>query len=632
MKKLIVIPFILLILTSPLKSQNKFMNTERKDSTDQQFEEFVPEWAKKVVWYQIFPERFRNGDPDNDPTLESIDGAYPQDVKSKWQIHPWTSDWYELLPYEKMNGKDIWFNLQRRRYGGDIQGIIDKLDYLKELGIGAIYLNPVFWSPSLHKYDAATYHHIDPYFGPDAAGDIKMIESEIPDDPETWVWASADKLFLKLIDEVHKRDMKIIIDGVFNHMGLNSWAFKDVVKNQQKSKYKDWFKINSWDDETKGTKFVYDGWYGVKELPELNQDKNGIVKGPKKYIFDITKRWMDPDNDANPSDGIDGWRLDVAFMIKHNFWKEWRKHVKQINPQAYLTAEIVDSIEVVKPYLQGDEFDAVMNYNFLFTTAEYFIDDTSGILTSEFDNKLRELREAFPPGVSYVQQNLFGSHDTQRFASHIVNRDKYKIRDWGKTFNLTKGSNPNYDTRKPIREELDLMKLMVIFQMTYVGAPYIYYGDETGMWGANDPDCRKPMMWEDNKYEPEEFLPGQLKKEKPDTVKFNIELHKFYKKLIHIRNEHEELQTGDFIVRSIDDNAEVYVYSRSLERNGFTKEIIVAINKGKEKQLVSLDTDHKEYYSDLLNRNRKVKVSGGKILFQVKPMAGRILLRDYYKK
>jgi len=156
MKKLIVIPFILLILTSSLKLQNKFMNTEKKDSTDQQFEEFVPEWAKKVVWYQIFPERFRNGDPENDPTLESIEGAYPHDVKSPWQIHPWTSDWYELLPYEKKNGKDIWFNLQRRRYGGDLQGIIDKLDYLKELGIGAIYLNPVFWSPSSHKYDAAT--------------------------------------------------------------------------------------------------------------------------------------------------------------------------------------------------------------------------------------------------------------------------------------------------------------------------------------------------------------------------------------------------------------------------------------------------------------------------------------------
>jgi len=632
MKKLIIVPFILLVLTSPLKSQNNFMYTEKKDSTDQQFEEFVPAWAKKVVWYQIFPDRFRNGDPDNDPTLESIEGAYPHDVTSPWQIHPWTSDWYELQSYEKKNGEDIWFNLQRRRYGGDLQGIIDKLDYLEELGIGAIYLNPVFWSPSLHKYDAATYHHIDPYFGPDPDADIKMIETETHDNPATWVWTSADKLFLNLINEVHKRNMKIIIDGVFNHMGLNSWAFKDVVKNQQKSKYKEWFKIKSWDDEMKGTNFVYDGWYGVKELPEFNQDENGIVDGPKKYIFDITKRWMDPDNDGKPSDGIDGWRLDVAFMIKHNFWKEWRKHAKQINPVAYLTAEIIDSIEIVKPYLQGDEFDAVMNYNFLFTTAEYFIDDTSGMLSSEFDKKLRELREAFPPGVSYVQQNLFGSHDTQRFTSHIVNRDKFKIRDWGKTFNLTKGSNPNYDTRKPTKEELDLMKLMLIFQMTYVGAPYIYYGDEVGMWGANDPDCRKPMVWEDIRYELEKFLPDQSSKEKHDTVNFNIELHKFYKKMIHIRNEHEELQTGDFIVRSKVNKAEVYIYSRRLEQNGFTKEIIVAINKGKEKQLVSLNTDHNEYYSDLLNHNRRAKVSSGKIVFIVKPMEGRILLRDYYKK
>ena len=653
MKKLIIVPFILLVLTSQLKSQNNFMkrvllerdefhltkiknykqmNTGKKDSTDQQFEEFVPEWAKKVVWYQIFPDRFRNGDPDNDPTLESIEGAYPHDVTSPWQIHPWTSDWYELQPYEKKNEKHIWYNIQRRRYGGDIQGIIDKLDYLNEIGIGAIYLNPVFWSPSLHKYDAATYHHIDPYFGPEPEGDIKMIESEFPDNSATWVWTSADKLFLNLINEVHKRDMKIIIDGVFNHMGLNSWAFKDVVKNQQKSKYKEWFKIKSWVDETKGTKFVYDGWYGVKELPEFNQDENGIVEGPKKYIFDITKRWMDPDNDGNPSDGIDGWRLDAAFMIKHNFWKDWRKQVKQINTRAYLTAEIVDSFEVVMPYLQGDEFDAVMNYNFLFTTAEYFIDDTSGILTSEFDKKLRELREAFPAGVSYVQQNLFGSHDTQRFTSHIVNRDKFKVRDWGKTFNLTMGSNPNYDIRKPAKEELDLMKLMLIFQMTYIGAPYIYYGDEVGMWGANDPDCRKPMVWPDNNYEPEKCLPDKSKKRVADSVLFNKDLFEFFKNIIHIRNKYEELQLGNFKVRLIDDEVEIYVYSRLLKRNGFTKEIIVAINKGYEKQHVSLDTDHKEYYSDLLNRNRRAKVSGGKIVFTVKPMEGRILLRDYYKK
>ena len=341
--------------------------------------EFVPGWAKKVVWYQIFPGRFRNGDPANDPTLESIKGAFPHDTTSPWKIHRWTSDWYELQPYEKKSRKDIWFNIQRRRYGGDLQGIIDKLDYLKDLGIGAIYLNPVFWSPSSHKYDAATYHHIDPYFGPDPDGDKKLIANETPDDPSTWVWTSADKLFLKLIEEVHNRQMKIIMDGVFNHMGINSWAFRDVAENQQESRYKDWFNITSWDDSVKGTTFQYKGWYGVKELPELKQNSDGIVDLPKKYIFNITKRWMDPDGNGNPSDGIDGWRLDVAFMIKHNFWKEWRKLVKSINAQAFLTAEIVDDIKILQTYLKGDEFDAVMNYNFLFTTAEYFIDDTTAI-------------------------------------------------------------------------------------------------------------------------------------------------------------------------------------------------------------------------------------------------------------
>ena len=142
-----------------------FLLEDRTMSRDK--DDFVPQWAKKVVWYQVFPERFRNGDKNNDPTIKDIEGAYPNDVTSPWQIHPWTSDWYELQSYEKQNGKDIWFNLQRRRYGGDLQGIIDKLDYIQDLGITAIYLNPIFEAPSLHKYDGATYHHVDPNFGPD---------------------------------------------------------------------------------------------------------------------------------------------------------------------------------------------------------------------------------------------------------------------------------------------------------------------------------------------------------------------------------------------------------------------------------------------------------------------------------
>jgi glycosidase len=234
----------------------KKSSSSSSNSSASSDEEFVPQWAKTVVWYQVFPDRFRNGDPSNDPTVQDIIGADPQQPPEEWEVHPWGSDWYELQNYEKANGESaLWMHQLRRRYGGDLQGVINKLDYLKELGISAIYMNPVFDAPSLHKYDGASYHHIDPNFGPDPEGDRKLIATENPLDPETWVWTSADELALKLIDEAHKRDIKIIFDGVFNHLGINSFAFQDVRENQQNSPYKDWFTIHSWRDEAKGTEF-----------------------------------------------------------------------------------------------------------------------------------------------------------------------------------------------------------------------------------------------------------------------------------------------------------------------------------------------------------------------------------------
>jgi cyclomaltodextrinase len=588
-------------------------NMDKKD--------FVPQWAKEVVWYQIFPERFRNGDKTNDPDLNSIKGSWPHDVSSPWQVHPWTSDWYQLQDYEKKNGKDIWFNIQRRRYGGDLQGIIDKLDYLKDLGISAIYLNPVFESPSLHKYDEATYHHVDPFFGPDPRGDKKLIAAEDPGNPKSWVWTSADKLLLKLIKEVHNRNMYIIIDGVFNHMGINSWAFRDVVKNQKKSKYKDWFNINSWDDPKKGTKFDYKGWFGVKELPELKQDKNGTVSGPKKYIFNITKRWMDPYNNGSLKDGIDGWRLDVAYCIKHPFWKDWRKLVKSINPNAYLTAEVIDPINVIEPYLQGDEFDAVMNYNFAFASADYFVNEKNQIKTSAFDTLLKKLRDAFPGGVEYVQQNLFGSHDSNRLESHIVNRDHTAYRNWGNYFQYSKGSNPQYDTRKPNPDELKVQKLFVIFQMTYVGAPMVYYGDEAGMWGANDPDCRKPMVWNDLVYDNESYLPDQSKKPISDKVEFNADLYDHYKKLISIRNNHPSLRTGDFKTLLTDDINKIY----SFERNLGNEKVVIVLNNGNDAKQTKLPL--KGNFLDILNNNEKLG-SHDELNITVPAKWGRILVKQ----
>ncbi len=548
--------------------------------------EFVPQWAKSAVWYQIFPERFRNGDPDNDPTVADIAGADPMEPPKQWQVHPWGSDWYQLQGYEIANGEpELWKHMQRRRYGGDLQGILDKLDYLQDLGVNALYLNPVFDAPSNHKYDGASYHHIDPNFGPDPKGDRALMATENPGDPKTWVWTKADELALTLIREAHKRGIRVIFDGVFNHMGFNSFALQDVRRNKLKSPYLGWFTIKSFDEPSAGVSFDYEGWWGNKSLPELREDAQGIVAGPKAYIYAATERWMNPKGQGTQF-GIDGWRLDVAYMVAHPFWKDWRRHVKSINPEAYLTAEIVNTPEVVKPYLQGDEFDAEMHYNFAFTAAEFlFNEGRHRINARAFDKKLAELRTLYPPGVAYVNQNLFGSHDTNRIGSYIVNRDLGNFRDWGKWFQMSQPvNNPSYRVRKPNAAELKLQKLFVVLQMTYVGAPMVYYGDEVGMWGANDPDDRKPMIWPDIVYEKERALPNQsLRPEsEADLVVQNDDLHAFYKKLIAIRLSHPALRTGSYQTLMADNATDVFAYER---REGDDAVWVILNNSGQSQSV-----------------------------------------------
>ena len=560
--------------------------------------EFVPTWAKEAIWYQIFPERFRNGDPGNDPTLSSLKGADPQEMPKAWEISPWGSDWYKLQPWELQNGEpEMWKHLLRRRYGGDLQGIIDKLDYLQNLGVTALYLNPVFESPSLHKYDGATYHHIDPHFGPDPEGDRARMATEDPLDPTTWVWTQADELALELIRQCHARGIRIIFDGVFNHMGLSSFAFQDVLTHQQRSPYKDWFIINSWDDPTAGTRFSYQGWFGVLSLPELAEDDQGIVAGPREYIFAATDRWMNPKG-LGPAAGIDGWRLDVAFCIGHPFWKTWRRHVRELNPEAYLTAEIVDRPEVVIPYMQGDEFDGEMNYNFAFTCAEFFLyPPDMRIQADEFDRRLRELRDLYPPGVAYASMNLFGSHDVNRIASCIVNAGIGSWRDCGTYFSISKAlENPDYSPRKPTKRELRLLQLMTIFQMTYVGAPMIYYGDEVGMWGANDPDCRKPMIWEDLAYEDEVTNPDQSRRP-ADVVEVDRELFRHLQKMIAIRKAHPALQTGSYRTILADTIADVFAF----ERKKGADQVFVVLNNQDDQQRLDLPNLPPGRYVDLVS-------------------------------
>ena len=244
----------------------------------------APDWFQRAVWYQIFPERFRNGDPSNDPTVASLAGTWPYQQPDGWKISPWTSDWYQPQPWElRHNQGDFYVNAQLRRYGGDLQGIIDKLDYLDALGVNALYLNPVFESPSLHKYGAASYHHIDRHFGPDPVGDARIQASEDPADTENWQWTAADRLFLELINQCHRRGMRIIIDGVFNHVGIPFWALQKAKADGPKSPYAQWFRINAWPDpEVPGSTFDYEGWVGIKDLPVFRQDAHGPVAPVKQ--------------------------------------------------------------------------------------------------------------------------------------------------------------------------------------------------------------------------------------------------------------------------------------------------------------------------------------------------------------
>jgi glycosidase len=585
---------------------------------------FVPEWARRAVWYQIFPERFRNGDPSNDPTAESLKGSHHGDHAEGWQVHRWTSDWYELQSYERSVSDDLWYHLSRRRYGGDLQGILDRLDYLQELGINALYLNPVFEAPSAHKYDGASYHHVDPHFGPDPPGDRRLMAAETPDDPATWVWTRADRMLLSLVREVHARGMHLILDGVFNHMGVNSFAFRDVVEKQRASRFAGWFKIRSWASPATGEGFHYESWRDHSTLPELRQDRGGIVAGPRDYIFAATRRWIAPDGIVE--NGIDGWRLDVARWVAHPFWKDWRRLVKSINPNAFLVAEIIDTVEFSKAYLQGDEFDAVMNYNFAFACDEFFVRERRRIRASAFDRLLRELRQAHPACVAGVMQDLLDSHDTARLATHVVNRDSLDYRAFDEVYHpvQSRGDNPQCDTRKPTAEERRMQMLLVIFQMTYVGAPMIYYGDEAGMWGANDPCCRKPMIWPELRFDDEAWLPNGRRRSVADVVAFDRELFRHYQRMIGLRRRLEALQVGDYETLVADDERGLLAFTRRCPE----QQVAVVLNPSPSTQRISIRGLPRCQWRDLLGEGRVYAGRDGAIEIDIAPCWGAVLLRE----
>ena len=532
-----------------------------------------PEWVRDAVFYQIFPGRFRNGDLSNDPVRSSLD--HLDRVPESWETTPWTSDWYARADWERGMGEDFYSSVFSRRYGGDLQGVIARLDYLDSLGITALYFNPLFHARSLHKYDGTSFHHIDPHFGPDPVGDLELMKAEVPDDPATWVWTSADSLFLELVEALHVRGMRIVLDGVFNHTGRDFFAFTEVRKHQSASAFVDWYNILAWDDAaTEPDEFDYEGWWGFKALPVFadTEDGSSLADGPAAYVMAVTRRWMDPDSDGDPSDGIDGWRLDVPTEVPVGFWLQWHEQVRRLNPGAYTVAEIWDAPE---HFLRSGGLSGAMNYHgFAYPVKGFLIDGS--VSPSVFSP---------PTSPLFVHLNLVDSHDTDRVASMIVNGAP-PVYAQPERFGYDQAAgprdNPTYVVRPPSEADRQIQRLVALVQFTWDGAPMIYYGTEAGMWGADDPDGRMPMVWPDLVYDDQMANPTASRHE-PSPVAFDSTLFGFYRELIRMRHENVPLRRGSTEIIWTDETRLTWAFRRTLGMES----VVVLINRGDSTALVT---------------------------------------------
>lgn len=490
-----------------------------RGNTDPGDAQRTPDWAKGTVWYQVFPERFRNGNPGNDPTAA-------RDLRC---FHmPWTSAWTKVNDEElasahnrraampraqglnpRQPGGLLYSVIFSRRYGGDLQGVHEQLDHLHALGVDALYLTPVFRAASLHKYDAADFRHIDDTLGdPTSDPPNRWHEPGETDDPATWTWTRADRYVLEqLIPAVHARGMRIIFDGVWNHTGREHWVFQSVQREGILSPYASWLNADfvpdpkpapTSDDDglnwlAPGNLMSWKSWGDHRNgnLPAFRQTpERDLVPPVKKHIFDITDRWLRPERQAplpplSAPQGIDGWRLDVAPDIGLPFWRDWRMHVKAINPDALLIGEVWYP---ATNFFNGHGFDGQMNYPFAVAVVGWLGQRpgmTSDALAAELDERVL----LHHPATQLVQMNLLESHDTDRLASMLYNP--------GRAYDAGGTQTGRYKNTRPPVDIYDLCVLAVAIQTAYVGSPMIYYGSEVGMWGGDDPDNRKPMPWPD---------------------------------------------------------------------------------------------------------------------------------------
>ncbi|MBQ9513825.1 MAG: glycoside hydrolase family 13 protein [Clostridia bacterium] len=540
----------------------------------------VPSWAIGCVEYQIFTDRFYNGDKTND--VKTNEYYYIDGHSEK------VEDWFASVNYH-----DI-----RRFYGGDLQGVYQKLDYIASLGVKAIYLNPVFVSPSSHKYDVQDYNHIDPH--------LAIIEDDCERYMQDWEKHNgfapkyikrvlsetnlnkSDEYFAFLCREIHKRGMKIILDGVFNHCGsFNKWLDREGVYLNKEgyskgafsfpdSEYREYFAFDSDSPDSE-----YEGWWGHKTLPKLNYENSRKLC---EEIFAVAEKWV------KPPYSIDGWRLDVGADLGHSedfnhaFWKEFRTRVKAVNKDVIIIAEHYGDPSA---WLNGKEWDTVMNYDAFMEPLSYFLTGMEKHSNEyradlyndgkEFFKMLKNASAHLPYQSLSTAMNELSNHDHSRFLTR-TNRTAGKLKDMG-----SEGAERNIDKR--------VYKEAVVFQMTYLGAPTIYYGDEAGQVGFTDPDNRRTYPWG-----------------REDT-----NLIAFHKSIASFRKEHSALSCGSFL--PIYAEGGTVSYARFNEKES----IIVVINNEDYKVAKSLFV-------------RQANVSDGKKKATVFDAIGNISIEEFEVK
>ena len=514
----------------------------------------TPDWAKGAVMYQIFTDRFYNGDKSNDVETNEYYyiGDYSQRV-TNWDKYP-----------ANMGVREF--------YGGDLQGVMDKLDYLQDLGVEVVYFNPLFVSPSNHKYDIQDYDYIDPHYGKIVDDGGEVLPNGVTDNSQATKYKkrttglknleASNELFIKLVEELHRRGMKVILDGVFNHCGsFNKWMDRERIYEGEEdyepgayvsadSPYRSYFRFFKEGPENWPYNGNYDGWWGHDTLPKLNYEDSVKLEN---YILYIGRKWV------SPPYNVDGWRLDVAADLgrsneyNHEFWQKFRRAVKDANPNALILAEHYGD---PRDWLKGDEWDTVMNYDAFMEPVTWFLtgmekhsDEAREELLGNIDNFIgsmaHHMSNMLTPSLQ-VAMNELSNHDHSRFltrTNHMVGRVEH----------LGPEAANEYVNKAVMREA-------VVMQMTWVGAPTVYYGDEAGVCGFTDPDNRRTYPWG---HEDQELIA-------------------FHKEAIRIHKEHPALKTGSLKILGGEENILSYARFKGHDR------IIVVINNRSERAEVKV--------------------------------------------